>query len=255
MAALGEVPFAPLLRQRRCHALVRDAGRRLRASAPATMRSSRELWPAIESALAWIDGPGDLDGDGFVEYARGAETGLSNQGWKDSHDSVFHADGSLAEGPIALVEVQGYVYAARLAASMCARALGLEDRADSAGAAGRAAARSVFEERFWCDEHRHLRPRAGRRQARNAGCAPAIRATRCSSGIVAPERGAVVASALLRQRFLLRLGHPHRGPGRGALQSDVLSQRLDLAARQRADRARPRPRTAPRAASAPSSRR
>ena len=51
----------------------------------------RELWPAIERALEWIDGPGDIDGDGFVEYLRGASTGLSNQGWKDSFDSVFHA--------------------------------------------------------------------------------------------------------------------------------------------------------------------
>ena len=62
----------------------------------------RELWPSIERALAWIDGPGDSDGDGFVDYKRGAETGLANQGWKDSFDSVFHADGRLAEGPIAL---------------------------------------------------------------------------------------------------------------------------------------------------------
>jgi glycogen debranching enzyme len=89
----------------------------------------RELWPAIERALAWIDGPGDPDGDGFVEYGRGAETGLSNQGWKDSFDSVFHADGRLAEGPIALVEVQGYAYAAKKLAASCARVLGMADRA------------------------------------------------------------------------------------------------------------------------------
>ena len=74
-----------------------------------------ELWPAIEAALAWIDGPGDLDGDGFIEYYRATEQGLANQGWKDSQDAIFHADGRLAEGPIALAEVQGYVYCAKQA--------------------------------------------------------------------------------------------------------------------------------------------
>src|SRR5690606_22846577 len=58
-----------------------------------------QLWPAIERALDWIDRYGDRDGDGFVEYARRTEAGLEQQGWKDSHDSVFHADGSSAEGP------------------------------------------------------------------------------------------------------------------------------------------------------------
>jgi glycogen debranching enzyme len=66
----------------------------------------RELWPNVEAALAWIDGPGDPDGDGFVDYHRRNEHGLVNQGWKDSHDAIFHADGSLAVGPIALAEVQ-----------------------------------------------------------------------------------------------------------------------------------------------------
>ena len=72
------------------------------------------------SALAWIDGPGDRDHDGFVEYFKATPRGLSNQGWKDSQDAVFHADGRLAEGPIALAEVQGYVYAAKKLASWCA---------------------------------------------------------------------------------------------------------------------------------------
>ena len=69
----------------------------------------RDIWPNVELALEWIDKDGDVDGDGFVEYARKAERGLQNQGWKDSWDSVFHADGRLAEGPIALSEVQSYV--------------------------------------------------------------------------------------------------------------------------------------------------
>ncbi|WP_204348988.1 hypothetical protein, partial [Klebsiella pneumoniae] len=69
----------------------------------------RALWPHIEAALAWIDNHGDVDGDGFVEYARQTAEGLVNQGWKDSHDSIFHADGQLARGPVALAEVQAYV--------------------------------------------------------------------------------------------------------------------------------------------------
>ena len=72
----------------------------------------RRLWPAITAALGWIVRDGDADGDGFVEYARESPTGLVHQGWKDSHDAVHHADGRLAEAPIALCEIQGYVYAA-----------------------------------------------------------------------------------------------------------------------------------------------
>src|SRR5208337_1292629 len=123
MAALGEVPFGlyygsvdstPLF--------VLLAG--LYAERTGDYAFIRELWPNIERALDWIEGPGDPDGDGFVEYARTSEKGLANQGWKDSHDSVFHASGELAEGPIALVEVQGYVYAALRAAAACAARLG-----------------------------------------------------------------------------------------------------------------------------------
>src|SRR4029078_12477213 len=84
----------------------------------------RELWPNVDAALGWIDGPGDPDRDGFVEYRRADENGLVNQGWKDSHDAIFHADGSLAQGPIALCEVQGYVYLAKRAAARGAWSLG-----------------------------------------------------------------------------------------------------------------------------------
>src|SRR5580704_261289 len=94
-----------------------------------------ELWPAIEAALAWIDGPADRDGDGFVEYYRATEQGLANQGWKDSHDAIFHADGRLAEGPIALAEVQGYVFAAKRLAARCARRMGRDAQAQKLDAA------------------------------------------------------------------------------------------------------------------------
>jgi glycogen debranching enzyme len=109
-----------------------------------------EIWPSIEAALLWIDEHGDQDGDGFVEYYRETESGLANQGWKDSWDSVFHADGTLAQGPIALCEVQGYVYAAKTAIAPLAAALGhgelslrLRKEAESL--------RSRFEAAFWCD--------------------------------------------------------------------------------------------------------
>jgi glycogen debranching enzyme len=109
------------------------------------------LWPHIQRALKWIDEFGDMDGDGFVEYARHSSKGLVQQGWKDSNDSVFHADGKIAEPPIALCEVQGYVYAARLAAARLTRVLGdvnggceLEVQAE--------ALRTQFEEQFWCED-------------------------------------------------------------------------------------------------------
>jgi len=74
----------------------------------------KEIWPNVKDAVEWIDKYGDADGDGFVEYKRKKKSGLSNQGWKDSFDSIFHTDGALAEAPIALCEVQGYTYAAKL---------------------------------------------------------------------------------------------------------------------------------------------
>src|SRR5215467_5669379 len=110
-----------------------------------------ELWPAIEAALAWIDGPADADGDGFVEYTRASEQGLANQGWKDSHDAIFHADGRLATGAIALAEVQGYVFAAKRMIAACARRLGRKALAHKLdGEASRLAER--FEAAFWCPE-------------------------------------------------------------------------------------------------------
>src|SRR2546423_2295742 len=101
----------------------------LYAERTADYATIRAIWPNIEAALAWIDGPGDADRDGFVEYCRMTEQGLANQGWKDSVDAAFHADGSLAQGPIALAEVQGYIYAAKKAAGHCAAAIGQAKRA------------------------------------------------------------------------------------------------------------------------------
>ena len=110
-----------------------------------------ELWGNVERALKWIDTYGDLDDDGFVEYKRAVETGLSNQGWKDSFDSIFHADGKLASGAIALVEVQAYIYAAKLHASNCARKLGHEARSAQLRAESNHL-RQRFQRAFWLDE-------------------------------------------------------------------------------------------------------
>jgi len=108
----------------------------------------RDLWPRFESALDWIDHYGDFDGDGFVEYRRKRETGLLQQGWKDSEDSVFHADGTLAPHPIALCEVQAYVYAAKRGMARLGRALGKSGLADRlASEAERLKAR--FRAAFW----------------------------------------------------------------------------------------------------------
>ncbi len=109
------------------------------------------MWPHVERALEWIDNYGDCDGDGFVEYSRHSPNGLVQQGWKDSSDSIFHADGSLAPAPIALCEVQGYAFDARMRGAHMAEALGLTDRA----ALLRRQAedlRTAFEEQFWCEE-------------------------------------------------------------------------------------------------------
>jgi glycogen debranching enzyme len=89
-----------------------------------------ELWPNALACVEWIDEYGDRNGDGFVDYERTAPRGLDNQGWKDSHDAVVHPDGTKARAPIALVEVQGYVYNARLRTAEMARVLGDDALAD-----------------------------------------------------------------------------------------------------------------------------
>jgi len=110
-----------------------------------------EIWPNLEAALRWIDEHGDRDGDGFVEYYRETDSGLANQGWKDSHDAIFHADGSGAEGPIALCEVQGYVYAAKRSMAAVAARLGHRELASKLSSEAERL-RDQFEKAFWCPE-------------------------------------------------------------------------------------------------------
>jgi len=110
-----------------------------------------DLIPHVDRALGWIDQYGDRDGDGFVEYERISERGLVNQGWKDSWDAINFVEGQLAQTPIALCEVQGYVYAAFLARALIAHEL--HDEADEKFWNHRAESLKVeFNKRFWMPE-------------------------------------------------------------------------------------------------------
>jgi glycogen debranching enzyme len=110
------------------------------------------LLPAADRALRWIDEFGDRDGDGYVEYLRTSDRGLQNQGWKDSHDSTRFADGHLAEPPVALCEVQAYVYGALIARSRFAHERGDDTYADELSARA-ADLKFRFNRDFWLEEH------------------------------------------------------------------------------------------------------
>ena len=198
MARLGEVPFGlyyggvdttPLF--------VMLAG--MYWERTGDLETVSKLWPNLEAALTWIDTYGDPDQDGFVEYQGKSESGLANQGWKDSHDSIFHADGRLADGPIALCEVQGYVYAAKRHAAAMARALGfaavaatLEEQAQKL--------KERFDEAFWCGDISMYalaldgEKRPCRVRTSNAGQV-------LFTGIANPERARSMANILLGQEF------------------------------------------------------
>jgi glycogen debranching enzyme len=194
MAALGEIPFGRYYGSHDATPLfVMLAAAYYRVTGDRDLIV--ELWPAILAALEWIDRDGDLDGDGFVEYARQTPSGLVHQGWKDSHDSVSHRDGTLAEGPIALCEIQGYVYAAWRGMALLSSVTG--HGADVHRWTGKAGAlRARFEERFWLPElgtyalalDGAKRPCAVR--SSNAGHA-------LFTGIAGPDRADKVAEALI----------------------------------------------------------
>ena len=194
MAQLGEVPFGRYYGTVDATPLfVVLAGRYfVRTGDRATIEA---LWPHIDAALSWIDGDGDPDGDGFVEYVASPGKGLFNQGWKDSADAISHADGSLARGAIALCEVQAYVYAAKREAAMICRALGSHVRAAALDQAADELRRR-FEAAFWCEEigTYALALDGDKRPCRvvssNAGHA-------LFAGIAEPARAARVAARLL----------------------------------------------------------
>jgi glycogen debranching enzyme len=198
MAALGEVPFGlyygsvdstPLF--------VLLAGLYVQRTGDEDFL--RQIWPNIERALHWIDGPGDLDRDGFFEYARATPEGLQNQGWKDSHDAIFHANGELAVGPVALVEVQGYVYAAWIAAADCARKLGHTARAKQLLAKA-AKLKQRFEDRFWLEDlGTYALALDGRKQPCRVRTSNA--AHTMFTGIMSPERARLVAAGTMRPQF------------------------------------------------------
>ena len=150
MAALGEVPFD------RYYGTV-DATPLFVMLAGAYFERTGDLpfiksiWPNIELALEWIDHWGDVDGDGFIEYGRHADKGLVQQGWKDSNDSIFHADGSDADGPIAVCEVQGYVYNAKCQAAKLAKLVGNNDLSETLISQAEAL-KEKFNDVFWCDD-------------------------------------------------------------------------------------------------------
>jgi glycogen debranching enzyme len=115
------------------------------------LKAIEAIWPNLLAALVWIDTYGDLDGDGLVEYQRKTPGGLLHQGWKDSDDAICHADGSPAEGPIALCEVQGYVFAAWRAGARLAEAQGQTETSQSFTAKAENV-RQQFERFFWLDD-------------------------------------------------------------------------------------------------------
>ena len=150
MAALGEIPFGRYYGSVDATPLfVVLAGAYYERTADRAFIES--IWPNIEAALGWIDTYGDPDRDGLVEYMRRTPEGLVQQGWKDSQDSVFHADGTLAEPPIALCEVQAYVYLAKRRAAELSHVLGREGQAAHL-LADAERLRARFEALFWCDE-------------------------------------------------------------------------------------------------------
>jgi glycogen debranching enzyme len=157
------------------------------------------IMPALESAMAWIGGVGDSNEDGLLDYASALASGLANQGWKDSFDSVFHADGSFPKGPIALVEVQGYVYAARRAMAELAMRRGDHDDARRWRERAESLRRAV-EKNFWMDDESFYGiavdgdRRLCRVRASNAG-------QLLYSGLPSPAHARHVIDQLLSARF------------------------------------------------------
>jgi glycogen debranching enzyme len=152
MAATGEIPFG------RYYGSIDSTplflwlyGRCVTATGDLALAEA--LWPNAERALEWIARWGDCDGDGYVEYMRKTPRGLANQGWKDSFDAISHASGELAVAPIALAEVQAYVYAAFIAVAEVATRLG---RASIASRLLEQAAslRKAFLRDFWLEPER-----------------------------------------------------------------------------------------------------
>ena len=192
------------------------------------------LWPNALAALDWIERYGDKDGDGFIEYERRSERGLLNQGWKDSGDAIRDRTGRECKPPIALAEVQGYVFDAKRRMARLARMRGDEamgDRLDRE--ATELAAR--FEVAFWVEDQRYyaMALDADKRHADAIGS----NAGQCLwSGIVSQERSGDVVERLLQGSMFSGWGIRTYASGQPGLQPDRLPHGDGLAARHLADR-------------------
>ncbi|MDP9327317.1 MAG: amylo-alpha-1,6-glucosidase [Actinomycetota bacterium] len=156
---------------------------------------ARSLLPNAEAALRWIDEYGDRDDDGFVEYQTRSPGGMRNQGWKDSHDAIVHADGRMAEPPIALSEVQAYVYLAKLRMADVYEALGQAQRAEFLRGEAHDLRRR-FNDAFWMEDEKYFAGALDRdkRQVRTVMSNPG-HALYCD--IADPEKARAVAKRLL----------------------------------------------------------
>ncbi|MBK6263904.1 amylo-alpha-1,6-glucosidase [Marivirga sp. S37H4] len=157
----------------------------------------REIWPNIENAISWIDKYGDIDGDGFVEYATKSSKGLINQGWKDSFDAVFHENGKMAKGPIALCEVQAYVYDAKIQAATMAREFGFSDKA-SKWTREAEELKEKFNRTFWSEsKNTYVLALDGKKKACNVVTS---NAGHCLfSGIATKEKAKKVAKSIISE--------------------------------------------------------
>ncbi|HEX5787209.1 MAG TPA: glycogen debranching N-terminal domain-containing protein [Woeseiaceae bacterium] len=193
MARLGEVPFAAYYGSADATPLfVMLAGAYLARTGDTALLA--EIGPALSKALQWMREYGDADGDGYLEYVRASETGLRNQGWKDSDDAVSHGDGTLALGAIALCEVQAYAYGAHRAAADIARAMGDSDLAAGCEETARSLA-AAFDRDYWDEElGTYVLALDGEKapcRVRSSNAGHALLA-----GIARPERAAVLARSL-----------------------------------------------------------
>ncbi len=154
------------------------------------------IWPALIAAMNWIDGEGDTNKDGFIDYEANMGRGLVNQGWKDSDDSVFHSDGTLATGPIALVEVQGYAFAAFRAMSDLVRRKGELKLADQWEKRAEQM-RQAVEREFWMPDRQYyaLALDGSRRQCRVLASNPGHL---LFCGLPSQERAHAVAAQLTK---------------------------------------------------------
>lgn len=197
MSVLGEVPFGLYYGGVDTTCLfIALAG--AYAKRTGDVETVRNLWPNLIAAAGWMSDYGDSNGDGLIDYARAAETGLSNQGWKDSEDSIFDSDGRFPKGPIALLEVQGYAFAAWTALAEMGAQMG--DERASQWQARAATVRSLVEDRFWMEDQQFyavaLDGDGKQMQAVGSNAGHLL-----FSGLPSPERARLVTRRMLTAEF------------------------------------------------------